>query len=106
MSNNNPVTEFIDNLIVEIKQFIKDSLVNLAVLMAIVTFIVNITATPTTSMYPTVKKGDIFLLLKFPYGFNLRSFDVGPIGISHNYFWKNIFTYIPQKKLAESFKLS
>ena len=33
MSNNNPVVEFIDNLIVEVKQFVKDSLINLTIVL-------------------------------------------------------------------------
>ena len=99
MSSNDPIIEFLDNLIVEVKQFFKDAFLNLAILVSIITFVVNATATPTTSMYPTIKKGDWFLLLKCAYGFNLHSFEIGPLGISHNYFWKNLFTYITHKKL-------
>jgi signal peptidase I len=99
MSNNDPIIEFIDNAILEIKLFLKDSWYNLVTLVSFITFIANVTATPTTSMYPTIKKGDWFILLKCMYGFNFHSFDMGPFGISHNYFWKNLFTYIPQTKI-------
>ena len=101
MSNQDPVIEFIDNAILEIKLFIKDSIYNLLTLVSFITFIATISATPTTSMYPTIKKGDWFILLKCMYGFNFHSFDMGPFGINHNYFWKNIFTYIIQKKFLQ-----
>jgi signal peptidase I len=98
-SNNDPIIEFLDYAIDEIKIFLKDSFFNLLMIVSFITFVANITSTPTTSMYPTIKKGDWFILLKCAYGFNSHSFDMGPFGISHNYFWKNLFTYIPQKKI-------
>jgi signal peptidase I len=106
MNNNDPIIEFLDNLIIEVKQFFKDAFLNLVILVSIITFVANATSTPTTSMYPTVKKGDWFLLLKCAYGFNLHSFDMGPMGISHNYFWKNLFTYISDKKLLAFRKIT
>jgi signal peptidase I len=106
MSSNDPIIEFLDNLIVEVKQFFKDAFFNLAILVSIITFVVNATSTPTTSMYPTIKKGDWFLLLKCAYGFNLHSFDMGPMGISHNYFWKNLFTYFTNKKILALRKIT
>lgn len=105
-TNNDPVIEFIDNIIEEIKIFFKDSAYNLLIVLGFITFIATITSTPTTSMYPTIKKGDWFVLLKCSYGFNVHNFDMGPFGISHNSLWKNIFTYIPQKKVLQIRKIT
>jgi signal peptidase I len=46
-------------------------------------------------MYPTVKKGDSFILSKMSYGWNLHNFF---FGISNNDICRNLLIYLPNKR--------
>jgi signal peptidase I len=95
--NNDPIIKVLDTIIAEIKDLFKMFFTWGLLLIFFLFVFFNITQTPTKSMYPTVKKGDTILTLKILYGINLHNLDIP--SIHHTSFWKNILTYIPQKKI-------
>ena len=79
----------------DIKNIIKDVLKFTLLIFLVGSFFFQPSSTPTSSMYPSVKKGDYFFLSKFSYGWNFHNLF---FGISNNDICRNLLIYLPNKR--------